>query len=104
MSTDAKSPQEATNSPAYVTKAELCALTGLSPATIQRYKYDGRIPFFQPGGPGARVLFPRNAIEIAMAVRRQEAGPEVPILNATNEGVALRKRPGPPPRWRSAGA
>jgi hypothetical protein len=100
MSTDAKSPPNAASNSPYVTKAELCARTGLSPATIQRYKRDRRIPFFQPGGDGARVLFPRDAIEIAVAQQRQDSAL---IAVPTNQGVSSRKRPGPQPRWRSAG-
>lgn len=49
----------------YVTWEQLIAQTGLSAATLQRYKRAGKIPFFQPGGPGARVLFPPDAIEAA---------------------------------------
>jgi len=47
----------------YFTIEELMARTGLSRATLWRLKRAGKIPVFQPGGKGASVLFPSNAIE-----------------------------------------
>jgi hypothetical protein len=84
-----------TDAKLYLTREELLARTGLSPATLQRYKAAGRIPFFQPGGRGGRVLFPPDAIEIARALYT-ETKTDVPPLAAVP-----RKRPGPPPKWRS---
>ena len=78
----------------YVTRQQLLARTGLSPATLQRYKAAGRIPYFQPGGRGARVLFPPDAIEIARTFQVLTQ-PDTPPPAAIP-----RKRPGPPPKWR----
>lgn len=74
----------------YLSKHQLSELTGLSPATIQRYKDAGRIPFFQPGGKGGRVLFPADAIESAVRVAGE--------TGAAKGGDG--RVPGPPPRWR----
>ena len=77
----------------YLTKRELCQRTGLSAPTIHRYKRAGKIPFFQPGGKGARVLFPPDAIEAAQTQTNLERA-EPP------SGIeARRSRPGPQPKW-----
>jgi hypothetical protein len=81
---------------AYLTKQELVARSGLSAATIQRYKDQGLIPFFQPGGKGGRILFPPDAIE---TVHLESAGP---IPNSTDaRQQKLPKLPGPRPRWKN---
>jgi len=49
----------------YLTVAELSRRSGLSLATLHRLKAAGKIPFYQPGGKGARLLFPPDAIERA---------------------------------------
>ena len=102
MSTDANLRPEAASDSPYLTKTELCVRTGLSPATVHRYKRDKKIPFFQPGGAGARVLFPRDAIEIAITQRQHESALNSSVPIPINQGLAPRKRPGPQPRWRSA--
>lgn len=78
--------------PSYLSKLELARLSGLSPATIQRLKDSGAIPFFQPGGKGCRVLFPVDAIE-----RVQRAVVPVSSLTGTDGG---RSNSGPQPRWK----
>lgn len=47
----------------YFTLGELAHISGLSEVTLRRYWRDGKIPGFQPGGEGSRVLFPHDALE-----------------------------------------
>ena len=80
----------------YLTKQELVARSGLSAATIQRYKDSRRIPFYQPGGKGGRVLFPLDAIEAAQReVTTGSSGPTGAV------GQNPPKLPGPRPRWQT---
>jgi hypothetical protein len=92
----------------YLSKPELMALTGLSAATIQRYKNSGKIACFQPGGPGGKVLFPLDAIEVArqQITNDQQRHTEVSELGGqlpSGGGEPLRpaKLRGPRPRWQA---
>jgi hypothetical protein len=91
---------DATNDPltdrAYLTKKELAARSGLSEATIQRYKDGGRIPFFQPGGKGGRVVFPIDAIETAHSLQNSDRSPASKIGPTVGSTVRI---PGRQPRW-----
>jgi excisionase family DNA binding protein len=49
----------------YLNIDEFAARTGYSKSTIHRLKNAKKIPFYQPGGKGARLLFPPDAIEYA---------------------------------------
>jgi len=80
----------------FLTKQELVARSGLSAATIQRYKDKGRIPFYQPGGKGGRVLFPLDAIE---AAHRELANSPAATADAAVKNTS--KLPGPRPRWQT---
>jgi len=80
----------------FLTRKELSRQTGLSLATLQRYKDDEKIPFFQPGGRGARVVFPLDAIEAARRLQFQAR------LNPQQNNAMARpvaRIPGPQPRW-----
>lgn len=63
----AQTPEKATEK-AYLDIKELKARTGLSVATLHRLKRQGKLPHFQPAGPGGRLLFPPDAIERCAAV------------------------------------
>src|SRR6516225_2482345 len=52
--------------PRYLTLAELSAQTTLSESTLKRLCQKGAIPFYQPGGPRTRIVFPPDAIEQAL--------------------------------------
>jgi hypothetical protein len=81
----------------FLNKQELIAQTGLSGPTIERYKKAGRIPYFQPGGRGARVLFPIDAITAATAARA--AAPlDVPQSPVIGEAKPAKRR-GRRPAW-----
>lgn len=91
----------------YLSKRELVKRSGLSAATVQRYVRAGKIPFYQPGGRGAKLLFPPNAIEAA--VRQSTADPQAatgvtvvgvyagPATAQSTRGSGVL--PGPRPRW-----
>lgn len=79
----------------YVNKQELAARTGFSPATIQRLKDRGLIPFYQPGGKGSRVTFPSNAIERLAADEQGGMSSGAPFAEQSRTRI-----PGPQPRWR----
>lgn len=76
----------------YVTKHELAARTGLSAATIQRLKDQGRIPFFQPAGKGGKLLFPPDAVERALSA----------VSESSIAPTGTKPLAGPAPRWRQS--
>lgn len=45
---------------------ELSQITGFSITQIRRLVAAKKIPFFQPGGKGGKLLFPENAIECCL--------------------------------------
>ena len=47
---------------AFLSPAEFAREAQLSMATVRRRLKDGGIPSIQPGGPGCRVLIPREAL------------------------------------------
>src|SRR5579871_5821381 len=78
----------------FLNKRELMAQTGLSGPTIERYKKSGKIPFVQPGGKGARVLYPRNAVAAAATVfNPTEPTPSTVIAAPSPKGQGRR------PQW-----
>ena len=90
--------------PRYLTRDELATVSGLSPATIRRYKEKNLIPFFQPGGKGARVLFPRDAIQTAVAYARQDPPKGINAEEQAKPTSSTSRRPTlpePRPRWQS---
>ena len=99
----------------YVDIIGLAASTGLSISTINRLKKQGKIPFFQPGGRRARVLFPVDAIEgrVPSQALSGAAPPadkpgaaEVDQAGSPQSEAFLppipepSRLPGPMPRWR----
>jgi len=89
------------SAPQYLTRCELAARSRLSPTTIQRYKLKGLIPFYQPGGKGARVLFPPDAIEAATSAAASETSNDgEQVVNPELPGVC-KSMPGRRPRWMS---
>jgi hypothetical protein len=99
----------------YLTKREFVERSGLSPATVQRYVRDGRIPYFQPGGRGGKLLFPPDAIEAAAGSSPAGPAPHADAPRTARDGrpagpaagpaadPAAVHRPlrGPRPRWRT---
>jgi hypothetical protein len=73
----------------YVTIDELSRRSGVSTATLHRLKNAGQIPFFQPGGKGARLLFPPDALE--RAVQRVEGHDLVSIPDNVPQRLAGRR-------------
>lgn len=51
----------------YLTIRELSAKTSFSVSQLRRLARQGRIPCFQPGGKGGKLLFPPDAIEQCLA-------------------------------------
>ena len=109
MAQNEKSTVEAAVARRFVTKQQLMAQTGLSGATIERYKKKRKIPFYQPGGRGARVMFPRDAIEAAVRQSTPEphaaAATSSPVHQAgvqTGETLGSPKLSGPRPRWQTS--
>jgi hypothetical protein len=100
---------------AYLNKKQFVARTGLSAATVQRYKDGGKIPFFQPAGPGGKLLFPSDAIEAAQRLAQSErptaslAAPtsstkDVRAGNSAGTTNGRERLCGPKPRWRITAA
>lgn len=89
----------------YVSPEEFTSLSGLSIATVRRYLAKGKLPKVQPGGPGCRVMIPRDALEQI----RQPSGIDAGETDADNHpsGAASSSAPlarpsrlnGPLPRW-----
>ncbi len=51
----------------FLSPEEFHLLSGLSPATINRYLASGKLPKVQPGGKRCRVLIPRSALDALVA-------------------------------------
>ena len=83
--------KEPSSAPAYLDAHALAAHTGFSKSTIERLRRRGRIPFFQPGGPGTKVMYPRNAIEHLGYVETAEM--------SSSLGQAQIPHRGPKPKW-----
>jgi predicted DNA-binding transcriptional regulator AlpA len=77
----------------YLDIDELIVRTGLSRATIWRLKRDGKIPFYQPGGKGGRVVFPEDAIECASRCKTSDSSRD------NDEHISSERLPGPRPKW-----
>jgi excisionase family DNA binding protein len=77
--------------PVYVSIKELAGLSGLSESTLRRLYQRGRIQALQPGGPGTRLLFRRDALEHTQ---------DLPVdSRATMSSESPIRLPGPTPRW-----
>jgi excisionase family DNA binding protein len=88
----------------YLSLAQFSTYSGLSQSTLRRRIRDGSLPAIQPGGPGTRLVIPRDALD---RLRRQppllgggsEGGPRA-ALPATSDQP--RHLPGPRPSWIAA--
>ena len=78
--------------PEYLSIKEFAILTGVSESTLRRLQQRGRIQAIQPGGPGTRLLFRRDALEH----KSQEAPVESRAAMPSAPAIRL---PGPTPRW-----
>ncbi len=114
--------------PELITKEQLAELTGSSISTIMRRKRDRQIPFFQPGGPGTLLKFPRDCVRLLLdgwansqtttdqrskpseltAVTselppEQTQGKSLPSITGeiTQPASKQRRRFGPLPRWQT---
>jgi excisionase family DNA binding protein len=79
----------------YLTITEVSERTTLSVSTIQRLCRKGKLPYFQPGGPRTRLLFPPDVIEQAVKLAQDAS------LPAPDPPVAASPTPsrGPKPKW-----
>ncbi|WP_390844304.1 helix-turn-helix domain-containing protein [Anatilimnocola floriformis] len=60
----------------YYSVREVAELSGLSECTIRRYARAGKIPSYQPAGPGGKLRFPLDCIErSATSVNHTPAAP-----------------------------
>jgi len=81
-------PGEPTEVTRYLSLEQLSKRTGLSKSTLTRLFKQNKLPGYQPGGPRTRIVFPHNAIELAMS----------------GEAITQTKQPaqlsGPAPLWK----
>jgi hypothetical protein len=87
------------SAPLYLTRSELAAKSGLSTSTIHRYKLRWVIPFYQPGGKGARVLFPPDAIEAATSAANSELANTEEQIDSPELPHRAEPMPGRRPLW-----
>jgi len=71
--------QENNNARKYVSIEELSAGSGMSITQLRRLARAGRIPFFQPGGKGGKLLFPPDAIEKSTQIHPEPRTTGVPL-------------------------
>ena len=83
--------------PFYLTLQQLADRTSLSVSTLRRLLKNGRLRGFQPGGPGTRIVFRPDAIEILNSPT--SLATETDITDKTD---TLPCR-GPRPKWQSDG-
>jgi excisionase family DNA binding protein len=79
--------------PQFLTIEELATKSRLSVGTLRRLKDAGKIPFYQPGGKGGRILFAPDAIE-----RTQPVTP-APSTEVDQTKSASPRLSGPRPGW-----
>jgi excisionase family DNA binding protein len=79
----------------FLSVEEYSHATGLSNCTVRRLIRDRKIPSYQPGGPGARVLIPLSALDCP-----DPAGPSDEAAAGARVAKPERNRlSGPRPRW-----
>jgi excisionase family DNA binding protein len=88
---------DAATSRRYLTVKELATATGLSVSTLRRLQRKGQLPFFQPGGPGTRVVYPLDAIE--QAAQPDQASNHARTSNLASSAGEASPRRGPRPKW-----
>jgi hypothetical protein len=90
----------------YVSLGQLSELSGLSASTLRRRIRDGSPQVFQPGGPGTRLLFRPDVLEIPL--RSQDRAGSITdthpsLSDAPNtllpEDPVQSTLPGPQPQW-----
>lgn len=77
----------------YLTYEELSQQTGISVSTLRRRVSDGTIPFFQPGGPRTRIVFPLDAVERLIQPASLLSPPKPESIQPKQH------RLGPRPKW-----
>jgi excisionase family DNA binding protein len=89
-----------TDASRYLTINELADVTGYSVSTLQRLRRKGALPFYQPGGPGTRIVFPADAIERAAKTNQNDAG----LPHEAAAAASDFPRRGPRPKWQGTPA
>jgi hypothetical protein len=56
--------EQPSDNPRYLDIRQLSAMSRFSVTQIRRFVRAGKIPYFQPGGPGGKLLFPPDALEV----------------------------------------
>jgi excisionase family DNA binding protein len=84
--------------------AELSKRTGISVPTLRRRVDEGKLPFFQPGGPRTRIVFPADVVEqlthVQPTLAEPPPEPSTPSTTPESPTPATPKRRGPQPKWR----
>jgi excisionase family DNA binding protein len=87
--------EEQNESGLYLTIQQFSQKTSLSDKTVRRRIDAGQIPYWQPGGPGTRILIPVSCLS---AVSQPDEVPSVPQdCHASSD--KHQPLPGPKPRW-----
>ena len=90
----------------YLSPEQFAQLSGYSLSTVHRYLKRGLLPKVQPGGPGCKVLIPRNALDsLTPGLNATTAGSDpavvseasLPVTPATTETPS--RLSGPCPAW-----
>lgn len=86
----------------FLSPVEFARLSGLSLSTVARYLANGKLPYYQPGGKGCRVLIPRSGLQDVdvNAARKGASSERAP--SSTDIPTAARQRSGlagPRPKW-----
>jgi excisionase family DNA binding protein len=84
--------------PLFWTIEEFGRATKLSDKTVRRHIKAGKIPAWQPGGPGTRILIPASCLGSSFV-------PPVPASDsstASDSNLKKEKLPGMTPRWKQS--
>jgi excisionase family DNA binding protein len=79
----------------YLSYQELSGMAGLSVSTLRRLVKNGQLPFFQPGGPGTRIVFAADVLERLIQPTPRSAQESQKAFARTKAGTP----PGPQPKW-----
>lgn len=85
-----------TSQKTYLSIEEFSECTGLSPSTIRRRIADGKIPIWQPGGTGTRLLILNDFLNRESS----QINPESREATAPVSRKSREKLAGPVPKWR----
>lgn len=83
----------------FLTVREFASQSGIGVATVWRYLHDGKLPKYQPGGRGCRVVIPIQALHTLPVYEGTNSMPQTDSAPSPGQKHQQKKIPGPRPKW-----